>query len=92
MQHICDGCIDCGVSWSLCRMMTHVAGEDEGYLVTYLTHEETGKTELAVFDAKTMDSKPLATIPIPHRVPAGFHGLHIKVQCTAVDACLTSTP
>lgn len=52
--------------------------EDAGYLVTYLTHEETGKTELAVFDAGTMSSKPLATVPIPHRVPAGFHGLHIK--------------
>lgn len=33
-----------------------------------------------MFDAATMDSKPLATVPIPHRVPAGFHGLHIKVR------------
>ncbi len=47
--------------------------------MTYLTHEETGETQLAVFDAATMDSKPLATVPMPHRVPAGFHGLHIKV-------------
>jgi carotenoid cleavage dioxygenase len=52
--------------------------EDDGYLVCFLMEERTGKSQLAVFDAKTMDSKPLATVAIPHRVPAGFHGLHIK--------------
>lgn len=60
--------------------------------MTYLTHEETGDTQLAVFDAATMDSKPLATVPIPHRVPAGFHGLHIKVQYTATDARIMRIP
>lgn len=54
------------------------ADEDDGYLVTYLMEEGSGSSSLAVFDAKTMDSKRLATIDIPHRVPAGFHGLHLK--------------
>ena len=52
-------------------MIPRSAAEDEGYLVTYLTHEVTGESKLAVFDAKTMDSTPLATVRIPHRVPAG---------------------
>lgn len=58
--------------------------------MTYLTHEETGETQLAVFDAATMDSKPLATVPLPHRVPAGFHGLHIKVTLQQVSVAVES--
>lgn len=45
--------------------------EDAGYLVTFLTHERTGKSMLAVYDAATMDTQPVAVVPLPARVPAG---------------------
>ncbi len=55
----------CVLKQCMCCIPT---AEDDGYLVCYLMEEVNGKTQLAVFDAKTMDSKPLATVDIPHRV------------------------
>lgn len=52
--------------------------EDAGYLMTYLTHESTGASMLAVYDAATMSPLPVATVPLPARVPAGFHALHLS--------------
>lgn len=66
-----------GLSASFCSVLICVlkqctccipTAEDDGYLVCYLMEEANGRTQLAVFDAKTMDSKPLATVEIPHRV------------------------
>lgn len=60
--------------------------EDEGYLVNFIMHKETGESKLAVFDAKTMSSQPVATVAIPQRVPAGFHGLHVKERDLALQS------
>ncbi len=46
--------------------------------MTFLTHASTGESLLAVYDAATMAPQPVATVPIPHRVPVGFHALHIS--------------
>ncbi len=48
------------------------AAEDDGYLVT-LTH--TGDSaSLVVLDAQDITRGPIAEVPLPQRVPYGFHG------------------
>jgi carotenoid cleavage dioxygenase-like enzyme len=48
-----------------------------------LVHQHNTSTDvssLAVYDARTMDSTPLATVRMPQRVPYGFHGLYITAE------------
>ncbi|MCU1360454.1 MAG: 9-cis-epoxycarotenoid dioxygenase [Ilumatobacteraceae bacterium] len=50
------------------------AGEDEGYLVTFIHDDSTDRSSLVVLDAHDMSVPPLATVALPQRVPVGFHG------------------
>ncbi len=50
------------------------AGEDEGYLVTYVLDTTTNTSTFVVLDAADMSLPPIAAVPLPQRVPAGFHG------------------
>jgi carotenoid cleavage dioxygenase len=50
------------------------AGEDEGYLVTFTHDVATEASSFVVLDAADMSSAPLAVVPLPQRVPRGFHG------------------
>lgn len=50
------------------------AGEDEGYLVTYVHDAATGTSSFVVLDAADMAAPAIATVPLPQRVPHGFHG------------------
>lgn len=52
----------------------NAAGEDDGYVLTFVFNAETGASEALVIDAQDFDAKPLARIKLPQRVPAGFHG------------------
>jgi len=47
------------------------AEEDAGYLLTFVTEEATGCSELYVIDAATLEVA--ARIEIPQRVPTGYH-------------------
>jgi carotenoid cleavage dioxygenase len=47
--------------------------EDDGYLVTFVTDATTDTSELQVFDARQLSAGPVARVPLPQRVPAGFH-------------------
>ena len=64
--------------------MTLLAGEDSaedvGYLVAFVYDEAKDKSDFVVYDARTMSSTPLAAVPLPVRVPHGFHGLWVGVQ------------
>ena len=52
--------------------------EDDGFLVTF-AHDENNQTSwLLVFDAKTMDTTPVASFKLPNRVPYGFHALWVS--------------
>ena len=47
--------------------------EDDGYLVTFVAEEATGNSEAYVFDAARVGDGPAARLPIPQRVPTGYH-------------------
>ncbi len=48
--------------------------EDDGYVVVFVTNENTGASEAQVIDAQNFEAGPVARVQIPARVPAGFHG------------------
>jgi carotenoid cleavage dioxygenase len=62
------------------------AAEDDGFLLTYVNTKES--TACWVLDAKTMDSKPLAVITLPHRAPWGFHSLFVLKARLAAQAAV----
>jgi carotenoid cleavage dioxygenase len=50
------------------------AGEDDGWLLTFVYDERSGRSELAVLDAADFTAAPQAVVHLPVRVPDGFHG------------------
>ncbi len=50
------------------------AGEDEGWLVAYLYDRADETSSFAVLDAADMSADPVAVVPLPQRIPHGFHG------------------
>ena len=50
------------------------ATEDQGCLVTFVHDGDTGVSSFVVLDASDMGNEPLAVVPLPQRVPHGFHG------------------
>jgi len=49
--------------------------EDDGWLLSIATHSDPGvPSQLLVHDATDVAAKPVATVQLPRRVPAGFHG------------------
>ncbi len=49
------------------------AGEDDGYLVTFVRDEAEGRSEIWVVDARDVAAGPVARVHVPARVPLGFH-------------------
>lgn len=47
---------------------------DAGYLLSYVYDDSSNKSALVVLDASRFGAEPLARIPLPCRVPYGFHG------------------
>jgi carotenoid cleavage dioxygenase-like enzyme len=51
-----------------------VAAEDDGWLVTFVHDLGAGTAEFVVLDAQDLDRGYVARVPLPQRVPYGFHG------------------
>lgn len=54
--------------------VTQAAGEDEGWLVTFVHDQETDRSSFQVLDAADVAAPAVAVVPLPQRVPHGFHG------------------
>jgi carotenoid cleavage dioxygenase-like enzyme len=50
------------------------AAEGDGWLLATVWRAAEGRSDLAVFDTAGLAQGPVATVRLPHRVPAGFHG------------------
>jgi carotenoid cleavage dioxygenase-like enzyme len=48
--------------------------EDEGWIMTYVYDEARDTSDFVVLDATAFEAPPVATVPLPQRVPVGFHG------------------
>jgi carotenoid cleavage dioxygenase len=54
---------------------TKARSEDDGWLLSIATHDDPDvPSELLVLDATDVTGKPVASVRLPRRVPAGFHG------------------
>ncbi len=52
--------------------------EDDGYLVSFVWNPRAGRSELQVFDAQALGDGPIARVPMPERVPNGFHATWVR--------------
>ncbi len=50
------------------------ADEDDGWIMSYVYDAERDASDVVILDAKGFSDAPVATIPLPVRVPFGFHG------------------
>ena len=48
--------------------------EDDGWVLSYVYRPETNQSDVVIVDSRHFDQEPVATIHLPVRVPAGFHG------------------
>ena len=55
------------------------AAEDDGWLVSVVYNANSGRSEIALVDALSMD-KEVATASLRHHIPYGFHGFYHN-QC-----------
>jgi carotenoid cleavage dioxygenase-like enzyme len=47
--------------------------EDDGYLVSFVTDENTGTSECIMLDAQHIEDGPVARIALPHKLCSGTH-------------------
>jgi len=50
------------------------AAEDDGWLLQYVYDKPSNTSEFVVLDANDVAAKPTARVPLPQRIPFGFHG------------------
>lgn len=51
--------------------------EDDGWLVVCVYRAATDTTDVVIIDAQDIEAAPVATVHLPRRIPAGFHGTWI---------------
>jgi carotenoid cleavage dioxygenase-like enzyme len=54
--------------------------EDDGYVLTFVTEEGTGASEVIVVDAQRVEDGPIARVTIPQRVPIGYHAWWVGAE------------
>lgn len=48
-------------------------GEDDGYLLSFITDERTKTSECLIVDARHIADGPLCRIRLPHKISSGTH-------------------
>lgn len=54
--------------------------EDDGYLVSFVTDEREGTSEVQILDASRISEGPVARVLLPVRVPLGFHATWVRAD------------
>lgn len=56
--------------------------EDDGYVVTFVWNPAKRRSEVQIFDARgtAFGSGPIARLPLPRRVPNGFHATFVSAE------------
>lgn len=54
--------------------------EDHGYVIAFQFDDATHRQTLDVFDARAIETGPVAQVLLPRHVPAGFHGCWIAAR------------
>ncbi|MEM9036201.1 MAG: carotenoid oxygenase family protein [Actinomycetota bacterium] len=52
----------------------NATSENDGWVMTYVHDDAEGASEFVVLDATDFAAAPVARVPLPQRVPYGFHG------------------
>ncbi|XP_031125654.1 carotenoid 9,10(9',10')-cleavage dioxygenase 1-like [Ipomoea triloba] len=55
--------------------------EDDGWIITFVHNENTNISQVYIVDAKKFSSEAVAVISLPSRVPYGFHGAFMSLDC-----------
>jgi carotenoid cleavage dioxygenase len=48
--------------------------DDDGWLINIVYNAQSKTSEVVIIDALSLDAVPVARVPLPQRVPFGFHG------------------
>jgi carotenoid cleavage dioxygenase len=64
----------------------NATAEDAGWLINIITPRHDGASSLVVLNATDVARGPVATVGLPRRVPAGFHGSWITETTTGRNA------
>jgi carotenoid cleavage dioxygenase len=56
------------------------ADEDDGYVLALAYNQSRNASDFMVLDARSINAEPVARIPLPHRVPYGFHGNWVPAE------------
>jgi carotenoid cleavage dioxygenase-like enzyme len=52
----------------------------DGYLVSFVTDERVGRSEVEILDAADIAAGPVARVLLPQRVPVGFHATWVRAE------------
>ncbi|WP_426700280.1 carotenoid oxygenase family protein [Rhodanobacter sp. Col0626] len=55
--------------------------ENDGWLLVCVYRRLTDTNDLVILDARNLESDPIATVQLPRRIPAGFHGAWLPKEC-----------
>jgi carotenoid cleavage dioxygenase-like enzyme len=66
------------------------SSDDDGYLVSFVTDERDGHSEVQILDASDLGAGPVGRVLLPVRVPLGFHATWVRADqlrgCPAAPA------
>lgn len=54
--------------------------EDDGWVLAWIYRHATDTSDLVILDARRIEDGPVATVHLPRRVPAGFHGAWVPMS------------
>lgn len=57
------------------------SGEDDGWLFVCVYRHATDTSDVVILDSRNIENDPIATVRLPRRIPAGFHGAWLAKDC-----------